>query len=402
MVLPDPRRAGPARGRVGAPGVVLRCSWCPPEVMRGARRVMDARVRKGTGQRQGEPSPGGEGSPCGEGSPFAAAARWRILGSRRQGPPVITQGDVMQYFTFTRRRLAGAAAGMICAAALIPVASLAGPASATAGTETSAAGTGAASVPTSFQPVSASFQSAARGFVLGAAGCRQVRACQARLATTTDAGAYWRFTGAPDVRLFNAAGNTLTQASKVRDVVFASRRTGWLYGPGLWATHDGGATWRKITLGGDIVPSQGGGVVAMAAAAGTAYAVVAPDPFHGKPAELYASPAGQDAWARVGTMTGGPSWASLAVAGTAAWFGTSAGLWATADGVHWHQDPVACPASDIGGLGSIAAASPSRVVFLCLGDGAAGSMGKDVLRSSDGGTTVRLAGQAPLAGSGGQ
>jgi hypothetical protein len=35
----------------------------------------------------------------------------------------------MQYFTFTRRRLAGAAAiGMACAAAVMPVASLAGPA----------------------------------------------------------------------------------------------------------------------------------------------------------------------------------------------------------------------------------------------------------------------------------
>jgi hypothetical protein len=100
-------------------------------------------------------------------------------------------------------------------------------------------------------------------------------------------------------------------------------------------------------------------------------------------------------------MTGGPSWASLAVAGKAAWFGTSARLRATADGVHWHRDPAPCPASDIGGLGSIAAASPSRVVFLCLGDGAMGQMGKDVLRSSDGGKTVRLAGQAPLGGDGG-
>jgi hypothetical protein len=278
----------------------------------------------------------------------------------------------MQNFTFTRRRLAGAAA---------------------AGTGPSATGTGAAGVPTGFQPVSASFQSPARGFVLGAVGCRHVRACQARLAATTDAGAHWRFTGAPDVRLFNAAGNTLTQASRVREVVFASRRTGWLYGRGLWATHDGGATWRRIFLGGDIVPALGGGVVAMAAGAGTAYAVVAPDPFHGKPAELYSSPAGQDAWARVGTMTGGPSWAGLAVSGTAAWFGTSAGLCATADGERWHQDPAPCPASDVDRLGSIAAASPSRVVFLCLGDGGMGQMGKDVLRSSDGGKTVRLAGQ---------
>ena len=307
----------------------------------------------------------------------------------------------MQYFTFTRRRLAGAAAiGMACAAAVMPVASLAGPAVAEAKTGPPAAGAEPSGVPADFQPVSASFQSSARGFVLGTVGCRQVRACRARLATTTDAGAHWRFTAAPDVRLFNAAGG-LAQASRVSNVVFASRRDGWLYGPGLWATHDGGATWRRISLGGDIVPSLGGGVVAMAAAAGTAYAVAAPDPFHGKPAELYTSPAGQDAWARAGTMTGDPSWASLAVSGKAAWFGTGAGLWATTDGAHWHQDPAPCPASDIGGLGSIAAASPSHLVFLCLGDGAAGSMGKDVLRSSDGGKTVRLAGQAPFGGIGG-
>jgi hypothetical protein len=299
----------------------------------------------------------------------------------------------MQNFTLSRRWLTGAAAiGVVSCAALMSVAPLAARAA--------TAGARPYGVPAGFQPVSASFPSPARGFVLGAAGCSQVRACQARLAATTDAGAHWRFTGAPDVRLFNPGGNTLTQASRVRDVVFDSRRTGWLYGPGLWATHDGGATWRRISLGGDIVPSMGGGVVAMAAAAGTAYAVVATDPFHGKPAELYRSPAGQDAWARVGTMTGNP-WASLAVSGKAAWFGTSAGLWATADGVHWHQDPAPCPASDIGGLGSIAAASPSQVVFLCAGDGAAGSMRKDVFRSSDGGKTVRLAGQAPFGGDGG-
>lgn len=81
--------------------------------------------------------------------------------------------------------------------------------------------------------------------------------------------------------------------------------------------------------------------------------------------------------------------------------GTGTGLWATADGAHWHQDPAPCPASDVGGLGSIAAASASRVVFLCLDNGGMGQMGKDVLRSSDGGKTVRLAGQAPFGGVGG-
>ena len=40
-----------------------------------------------------------------------------------------------------------------------------------------------------------------------------------------------------------------------RRVVLASRRDGWLYeryGRGLWATHDRGGHWRKLSLGGDI------------------------------------------------------------------------------------------------------------------------------------------------------
>ena len=161
----------------------------------------------------------------------------------------------------------------------------------------------------------------------------------------------------------------------------------------------GGARWHKISLSG-IVPADGGGVVAMAASTTTAYAVVSPDPFHGQPQVLYSSPVGRDAWARVGTMTGSPL-ATLAVSGKAAWFGDGAHLWATADGTHWHQDPGPCPASDVGGLGSIAATSPAHVVFLCLGPGAAGSMSKQVLTSSDGGKTVHLAGDAPIEGDGG-
>jgi photosystem II stability/assembly factor-like uncharacterized protein len=307
----------------------------------------------------------------------------------------------MRKFTLTRHRLAGAAAiGMVCAAAVMSVTSLAGPAAADAKAGLPAAGAQPSGVPASFQPVSASFQSSARGFVLGAVGCRQVRTCRARLAATTDAGAHWRFTSAPDVRLFNEGGG-LTQASRVNDVVFASRRSGWLYGPGLWATHDGGSHWSRISLGGDIVPSLGGGVVKIAVSAGTAYAVVSPDPFHGKPDELYTSPAGQDRWTRVGTITSGQPEGILAVSGKAAWFGSSSQLWATTDGVNWHQLPAPCPASDIGGLGSIAAASSSRVVFLCLGDGAQGHMGKDVFRSSDGGKTLHLGGQAPFGGIGG-
>jgi hypothetical protein len=219
---------------------------------------------------------------------------------------------------------------------------------------------------------------------------------------TSDGGARWHVVTAPDFRLFNVGGDLLNQASRVSGVVITSRRDGWLYGPGLYATHNGGARWRRISLGGDIRPSLGGGVVAMAASAGTAWAVVSPDPFHGKPDELYRSPVGRNAWARVGAMTAQA--ATFAVSGKAAWFGpstvgTRTYLWATTDGVHWHHYPFRCPPGY--GLASIAAASASHVVFLCTGESFTGHTYKEVLRSVNGGRTEHLVGPAPLGGVGG-
>lgn len=174
---------------------------------------------------------------------------------------------------------------------------------------------------------------------------------------------------------------------------------GWLYGPGLWSTHDGGAHGRRISVGGDIVPSKGGGVAAMAASAGTAYAVVSPDPFNGRPDELFASPVGRDVCARVGRMTG----SELAVSGRAAWFAGGTYLWATADGVRWHRLPFRCPGAYYG-LADIAAASTSHVVVLCTNSALYNTAqeGIEVLSSADGGRTMHLAGRwAPIAGDGG-
>lgn len=303
----------------------------------------------------------------------------------------------MHLHTLSPPRLTGTAAlvgaaALACAAALIPVAALAATSSPAPATVP-----GAPAVPAAFQPVWASFQSPARGFVLGAAGCRHPGTCRARLVATADGSARWHFVSVPDVRLFNDAGNLLTQEARVSGVVFASRRDGWLYGPGLYATHDGGRLWRRIILRGNIVPRLGGGVVAMAASGGIAYAVVSPDPFHGKPDELYASPAGTNTWARVGTMTGDP-FASLAVSGTAAWFGTSTRLWATTDGgARWHKYPFRCPGARYG-LDGLAAASRSHLAFACTNPEGMFRTDKAVLRSADGGRTEHLAGYAPAGG----
>ena len=246
---------------------------------------------------------------------------------------------------------------------------------------------GRGAVPASFRPAAASFRSAASGVVLGAVGCAIGRACMARLAATTDAGAHWHFLKAPGVRLPNPGRGT--RPANVSGVVFATGRNGWLYGPALWATHDGGTHWRKLSLGGSIGQ--------MASSAGTVYAVVSPS--GGSPPELFASPAGRDAWARVRRFTG----STLAVYGHAAWLETSTHLWTTADGVRWHKYPFRCPGTkaDHYTLASITAASPSHVAFLCLGMAAAGQQGKEILRSVNGGKTVDLAGPAPLGGFGG-
>lgn len=239
-------------------------------------------------------------------------------------------------------------------------------------------------VPSGFQPAAASFWSPGRGVVLGAVGCVRLP-CRARLVITSDNGEHWQFLTTPDLQL-GKAGRT------VSGVLFASRQDGWLYGgAGLWFTNNGGSRWRQLALPGSVT--------AMAASAGTAYAVV--EPHLSAPEELFRSPAGRAAWVRAGQMTAAS--ATLAVSGRAAWFASGAGftapatyLWATTDGTHWHRYPFSCPKGY--GLASIAAASTSRVLFLCSGSGFADGSGKEILASADGGRTTRLAGHAPAEG----
>ena len=277
------------------------------------------------------------------------------------------------------------AAGAVAAAALAAF----GLAGAGAAATAAAPGSAAAGVPAGFEPVSASFRSPASGVVLGAApGCEAGHACRALLAATSDGGTRWHLMTAPGVWLPLNQASSLPQVS---DVVFASRTDGWLYyqyfSGRVWVTHDGGAHWRAITLPGDIST--------MAASAGTVYAVVQ----RAAGDELYRSPAGKNAWARVGTVTG----STLAVAGKAAWlgtgFGTSGYLWTTADGVHWARSPFHCPAPAAGGppysLAGIAAASRPDVAFLCAAGEGMYHTSMKVLVSVNGGRTVRPAAQVP-------
>jgi photosystem II stability/assembly factor-like uncharacterized protein len=281
----------------------------------------------------------------------------------------------MQLSSFCRWPLIGTAV-LTCAAALTPAGAL-------AATTAPAATANASVVPSGFQPTSASFVSPATGFVLGAVGCKPRQACVARLVATTDGGARWHFLKTPVVRLPDPAGTR--QAAEVSDVVFASPQTGWLYGPALYSTRDGGVHWRMLSLGGSVDT--------VATSGGTVYAVVSPP--GGRPEQLFRSRVGTNAWARAGTMTG--QQAVLAVSGKAAWFGTSTDLWATADGVHWRNYPFRCPGT-YDELTGIAAASVSHVVFLCSNAQGMFHTNKEVLVSVNGGRTERRAGYAPVSG----
>jgi hypothetical protein len=143
----------------------------------------------------------------------------------------------------------------------------------------------------------------------------------------------------------------------VSQVVFADRADGWLYDQynsrHIWVTHNGGASWREITLPGNIAT--------MAVSARAVYAVAGNQP--------YSSPLGWNAWMRVNARTryGPMTGSTLAVSGNSVWFGSSTYLWTTADGVHWARYSFHCPAPIYGepySLAGISAANRSDVAFL--------------------------------------
>jgi hypothetical protein len=102
---------------------------------------------------------------------------------------------------------------------------------------------------------------------------------------------------------------------------FGSGQDGWLFGGGLWSTHDGGFSWTAVD-----VP---GAVYRLEAAAGTAWALV--DVGESKE-QLWTTPVGADDWQRVDRVdVAGP--ADLAVQGTrVVVLGTGHAAWTNVNG----------------------------------------------------------------------
>lgn len=172
------------------------------------------------------------------------------------------------------------------------------PAALPAGPALSATGTGGRP-PTGFGPTSVTFAGPSLGAVLGQAPCAAGR-CTA-VAGTNDYGVTWTRIGGPDAGPPHSAAGV----SQIRFSI--DQLDGWAYGPSLYATHDGGASWHSVPLHGRVIDlstinGMTFAVVARCAGTGARYAADCTS------FALYRTAAASDAWRRVpGAAAAGPA-----------------------------------------------------------------------------------------------
>jgi hypothetical protein len=121
-----------------------------------------------------------------------------------------------------------------------------------------------------------------------------------RLVETHDGGRTFAALPIPDDARGAVDGSDADSATGVR---FGGSQDGWLFGGGLWSTHDGGHSWARVATPGRVSRLE--------AAAGTAWALV---PTRDNAMTLWRSPVGTDDWTQATQVSvTGP--ADLAVQG---------------------------------------------------------------------------------------
>jgi photosystem II stability/assembly factor-like uncharacterized protein len=220
-------------------------------------------------------------------------------------------------------------------------------------------------------PASASFVSGTTGWLLGLAspGASRIVLCR-----TADGGHHWSPVPAPPAPLaYRSTGGSSpaisTEPDAVSRAVFADQRDGWAFGPGLWATHDGGVHWHRIGTSGAIVAkltATPGRVVAVFSRQG------------GTMFTAYTSPAEADGWRPVpgGSGAGGAAAPDLAVSGRTGYLASDHAplpgspamlLTGPADGsARWQRYPLPCAGSMV--VAVTAATGPGSGVA-CAGVG---------------------------------
>jgi photosystem II stability/assembly factor-like uncharacterized protein len=260
------------------------------------------------------------------------------------------------------------------------------------------------SVPAGFQPAAVTFVSPDEGWALGTAPCAAGRCLT--LARTFDAGNTWGTVDAPD------AGNVSTASQAQISVRFADPSDGWVYVTGqsglsrLWSTHDGGQSWRPVSLS----VLTGGSVEDLEAANHLVQVAVLSG--HDGTVHIETSPVTDDKWADVSSgvsMGAGPVPATqLVLQGTSGWVVQNdrivvGGARSTGAG-HWSQWTPPCAKAN--GTADLAASSSADLVALCNegawgapsnipSQGTAGPYPQWLFRSTDGGNSFQAVRAVP-------
>jgi hypothetical protein len=203
-------------------------------------------------------------------------------------------------------------------------------------------------------PMSASFISASGGWLLGATlpDCWVSGASRLVVRKTNDGGRHWSAVPAPPAPVPWTSGSGGPPAASVSEIYFADARDGWAFGPGLWSTHDGGATWHRVATGGRSVYSltaTDGHVVAAFLSCGTGCGRGAASSF-----TIETTPARSDSWRPVPGAAGLGQPQVTAAGGTAYALGARSSnsdmapallLTGPADGTaRWHAHATPCHA----------------------------------------------------------
>jgi hypothetical protein len=261
--------------------------------------------------------------------------------------------------------------------------------------------------------LSASFVSTSVGWLLATPCADQVATCRTVvMRETVDGGRTWFAVPAPDAPPADMFQGS-PPVNAVGAIVFTGGGEGWAFGPALWQTRDGGASWQKMS-----VP---GGPVQDLAVAGDRVIAVTGRCGDGRWAcgfQVYWAAAGSDDWRAVPGAAGtGVSSARLAVSGGVGYlpggvgylpggvgyvFATMAGqgppllLAGPVNGsARWRPVPVPCRGA---WSGALAAASGGWLFLGCGLEPGAGNQFKTAWLSGDGGRNWRQVASPPFGG----
>jgi photosystem II stability/assembly factor-like uncharacterized protein len=226
-------------------------------------------------------------------------------------------------------------------------------------------------IPTGFQPTSFTAVNLDEWWILGTARCLTGSGTCGAILRTTDGGSV--FAGIP---------SPTVGANEVSQLRFAGPLDGYAFGPELWQTADGGATWANVPIPGQVTELE--------AADGEAYALVTgAGSANSTSNELLTAPVGSLQWRQVSTPTPLGYGAQFALSGPNLYVlggnGDLVLLYSTDKGAQFSQRVDPCTAG-LGGSVTAAADGTSTLWASCP----TGMMAEAML-STNGGVTWRVA-----------